>query len=118
MIRSVTAAIVGFRAMSISLVPADAVPLGQCDRGGWAPSAGRIGSRGHPLLRPGGADSINPRPLSLDLITAHEQRRVSLDQIEQQSLIGNPAAIFAEGIGQANVERNFAQPHALAVQAR
>ena len=70
-----------------------------------------------PLLRPGGADAVDPRPLRLDLVAADEQGRIALDQVEQQPLIGDPAAIFAEGIGKADIERDFAQPHALPVEA-
>src|SRR5258706_7812802 len=111
MMRSVTAAILESRAMDAPLlVPADAVALRQRDRGGRPPGPGGIGARSDPLLRPGGADAIDPAPLRLDLVAADEQRWVALDQVEQQPLIGNAPAIFAERIGETDVERDLAQP--------
>src|SRR3954451_14946256 len=60
MIRSVTAAIVEFKAIATSLVPADAVALGQGDRGGGSPGTGTIGARHHALLGPGPSDATDP----------------------------------------------------------
>ena len=74
---------------------------------------GGIGPRRDARFRPGGADAVDPRPLRLDLVAADEQGRVALDQVEQQPLIGDPPAVFAEGIGEADIERDLAQPHAL-----
>src|SRR3954470_3223193 len=105
MIRSVTRAIVGCRVIAPpcgvrgSFVPAYAVTLGQRDSGGRPPGTGGIRTRKHTPLCPGGADLVGPGPLRLDLVAADEQRRVSLDQIEQQPFIGDPPAIFAECVG-------------------
>ena len=77
-----------------------------------------IGPRGHALLRPGGADPVDPRPLRLDLVAADEQGRVALDEVEQQPLVGDAPAILAEGIGEADVERDFAQTDALRDRGR
>ena len=69
--------------------------------GGGAPAA-RAVSLGRRLgLGPGVRGSIDPLPLRLDLVAAHEQGRVALDQVEQQPLIGDPAARVGESIGQA-----------------
>ena len=54
--------------------------------------------------------------MRLDLVAADEQGWVALDQVEQQPLISDPAAVFAEGIGEADIERDLAQAHALAVE--
>src|SRR3954465_6559491 len=115
MIRSVTVASVGFRAIGL-LVPADAVALSQRDRRRWTPGAGRIRTRRDPLLHPGGADAVDPRPLRLHLVAADEQCRVAPGQGEQQPLVGNPPAVLAECIGEANVEGDFAKAYAVPVQ--
>src|SRR4051794_28605699 len=117
MIRSVTVASVGFRAIGL-LVPADAVALSQRDRRRWTPGAGRIRTRRDPLLHPGGADAVDPRPLRLHLVAADEQCRVALDQIEQQPLVRDPPAILAECIGEADVEGDFTKAYTMSIQAR
>src|SRR5437763_14500002 len=103
MIRSVTAAMVGLRFIG-SLVPADPVALGQRDRCRSPPGARGIGSWSHALLRPGGADAVDPGPLRLDLVAPHEQSRIAFDQVEQQPFVRNTAPIFAERIGEADIE--------------
>ena len=118
MIRSVTVEMTGLSAMVTALlVPADAVALGQRDGGRRPPRPRGIRPRGHALLGPGGADSVDPRPLRLDLVAADEQGRIALDEVEQKPLVGDPPAILAEGIGKPDIERDFAQPNALAVEA-
>ena len=97
-------------------MPADAVALGQRDGGRWPPRPRGIRPRRHALLGPGGADLVDPGPLRLDLVAADEQGRVALDEVEQQPLIGDPPAILAEGIGKPDIERDLAQPNALAVE--
>src|SRR5690348_461864 len=100
--RSVTLAIVGWRAIEAPLlVPADAVALGQRDGRGRAPGARGIGPRRYPLFGPRRADTVDPGPLRLDLVAADEKRRIALDQVEEQALIRDPSAILAEGIGEA-----------------
>src|SRR6266404_2175821 len=119
MIRSVTAVTVGLRAMPHPLlVPADAVALCQRNRRRWTPGPRSIWPRNNPLLRPRRADPINPGPLRLDLVAADEQGRIALDEVEQQTFVGDAAAIFAEGIGKADVERDLAQANPAAVEAR
>src|SRR5438270_5551278 len=116
MIRSVTFETVGLRAIDRSLlVPADAVALGKRDRGRWTPGSRRIGSWSHALLCPSGADAVDPSPLRLDLVAADEQRWIPLDQIKQQPLIGDAAAVFAECVHEAQIERDLAQSQPLAV---
>src|SRR6476646_6473796 len=116
MIRSVTVESVGLRAIGRRLlVPADAVALGERDRRRWPPGAGRIRTGRDPLLHPGRADAIDPRPLRLDLVAADEQGWVALDQVEQQPLVRDPSAVLAECIGKADVERDFAKPHTVPV---
>src|SRR5438309_9615918 len=119
MMRSVTAAILESRAMKRPLlVPADAVSLGERDCGRWPPRPSGILLRAHALFGPGGADAVYPHPLGLNLVAAHEQGRIALDQVEQQPLVGDPPAILAERIGEADVERDLAQPHSGAIEAR
>src|SRR5690348_6471276 len=110
---------IGLRAMAAPLfVPADAVTLRQRDCGGRTPGSRGVRPRTHALLRPGGADSVDPRPLRLDLVAADEQGWIAFDEVEQQPLVGDPASVLAERIGEADVERNFAQPDALPVETR
>src|SRR3990170_2442043 len=86
MIRSVTRATVALSVIvfdscggpRLLLVPADPVALGQRNRGGRSPGAGGIRPRCQPRLRPGGADGVDPGPLRLDLVAAHEQGGVPL----------------------------------------
>src|SRR6476646_6604119 len=124
MIRSVTCAMVGCRVISLSsglagsIVPACAVAFGQSDRRGGPPGASAVRARRHALARPGGANLIDPDPLCLDLVPADEQGRVALDEVQQQPLVGDPAAKLAEGIGQPDIERDFAKPNAATVQPR
>src|SRR3954469_17412148 len=99
------------------LVPADAVAFCERDRGGRAPGPRRIWPRGHSLLGPCSADAVDPRPLRLDLVPAHEQGRVALDEVEQQPLVSDAAARLAERIGEADIERDFAQLHSGAVES-
>src|SRR4051794_2192898 len=99
MMRSVTFAIVGFSVIAL-LVPADAVALGERNRRRRAPGPRAIRLGADALLDPGSADPVDPRPLGLDLVAADEQCRVAVDQVEQQPLIGDPPAVFAESVGQ------------------
>src|SRR5690348_15774398 len=114
MMRSVTAATVGFSAM-ISLVPGDAVAFGQRDGSGRPPCPRRIGSGSHSLLCPGGANAVDPGPLRLDLVAADEQGGIAFDEVEQQPLVSNPAPVFAEGVRETDIERDLAKADALAV---
>ena len=68
------------------------------------------------MLGPAGPDRIDPVPLRFDFIAPHEQRLITLDQIEQQPLIGDPLGRAGEGIGHPDVERNAAQADPFAVQ--
>src|SRR5947209_8148754 len=119
MILSVTFAMVGLSVTSRPLlVPADAVALGKSYCGRRTPSARRIGPRRHPLLRPGGADPVDPSPLRFDLVAADEPSRIAFDQGEPQALVGDAPAVLAERVGEADIERGFAQPNTLAIQPR
>ena len=60
-----------------------AIVAAACSSGGGTPSPGRIGTRRHALVGPGGADSVDPGPLRFDLVAADEQSRIALDQVEQ-----------------------------------
>ena len=64
-------------------MPAHSIALGQRDRRAGAPGPGSVGLRGQAGLRPAGANGVDPFPLRLDLVAAHEQRLVALDEIEQ-----------------------------------
>src|SRR2546423_5933719 len=117
MMRSVTRETIGLSGMSRPLlVPADAVALRQRDRRRGAPRSGRIGSWSHALVGPGGANAVDPGPLRLDLVAANEQRWITLDQVEQQPLIGDAAAVFAECVRESQIERDLAPSQPLAVQ--
>src|SRR6476646_10776453 len=98
-------------------MPADAVALGEGDGGRWPPCSRRIGSGSHALFSPRGTDLVDPRPLCLDLVTADEQGGIAFDEVEQKPLISDPAPIFAEGIGETEVKRHFAEANPLAVQS-
>ena len=71
--------------------------------------AGRIGLGVSPSSAQAARMRVDPRPLRLDLVAAHEQGRVALDQVEQQPLVGDAPALLGEGVGQADVERHLAQ---------
>src|SRR5580704_16089726 len=90
--------------------PAASIALDQSDRGGGAPSAGKIGPRRFIHLAPGLADRIDPTPRCLDLVAAHEQRRIAAYDVHQQSLIGL-RRVDAECFGEAHVERYMLQAH-------
>src|SRR6478735_4364847 len=111
MIRSVTFAILG----SSLVMPVNLVALSECNSCRRAPASGAIGFGCESGFGPCRANTINPLPLRLNLVPAHEQRRVAVNQVEQQPLIGNAAAMVGKGVGQADIERHLAQADAFAV---
>src|SRR5205085_6019321 len=85
------------------LMPRNAVAFGQRNSGRRPPGPRGIAARRHARLGPTLPDPIDPRPLRLDFVTADEERRIAFDQIEQQSLVSDPPAILAEGMGKADI---------------
>src|SRR3954451_22180545 len=92
--RAVTDAVVGFTVCLGSLVvrplrsqvvllPGAAVPLDEGDGGGGAGRARGLPLRRQPGLRPMPDDRVAPRPRGLDLVAAHEQGRVALDDVHE-----------------------------------
>jgi len=71
-------------------------------------ASGGVGLGRNARGRPACPDLVDPRPLRFDFVATDEQCRVAFDQVEQQPLIGDATAIFAEGIGKAKVERHLA----------
>ena len=57
--------------------------FGKGDGGAGPPAARTIGFRLDVLALPQGANGVDPFPLRFDLVAAHEQRLVALDQVEQ-----------------------------------
>src|SRR5271154_4024918 len=82
-----------------SIVPAHPVAFGEGDRGGGSPGSGREGAGPHIGGRPAGGDAVDPLPLRLHLVAAHEQCGITLDQAEQQPLIGDAPARLREHVG-------------------
>src|SRR3954453_22364759 len=100
MMRSVTRAMVGLRlTIRPLLVPGDAVALSQRNRRRRAPGSSSIRARSDALLSPGIANAVDPAPLRLHFVAPHEQGRIAFDQVEQQPLVCDAAAIFAERVG-------------------
>src|SRR3546814_18478044 len=81
-----------------SIMPARPVALDQRDRRARSPAAGGVGLRRHADCGPGVADRIDPLPLRLHLIAAHEQGLVALDEIEQQPFIGDAPPLAREAV--------------------
>ncbi|MNR45248.1 hypothetical protein D3C85_1640740 [compost metagenome] len=79
-----------------------------------AVGTGRVGPGRLEVLLPAVEDRVDPGPGRLDLVTAHEQRRVAFEHIQQQPLIGVPATGLAEHLGQVEVQFHRLQAHALA----
>src|SRR5690606_35045295 len=69
-----------------------------------AVGAGRVGLRLAMVALPAAQDRIDPAPGRLDLVAAHEQRRVTLDHVQQQALVGLPATVRMEGLGQVQIQ--------------
>src|SRR3546814_3713458 len=97
-------------------MPARSVALDQRDRARRTPASRGVILRRHIDRRPGVADRIDPLPLRLDLIAAHEQGLVALDEIEQQPLISDAAALAGEAVRERDVHRHFLELHAVAVE--
>ena len=77
-------------------------------------ATGRIGTRALIVLVPALQNRVDPLPGGLDFVAAHEQRRVAVDHVEQQALLGVPAALLAEGIGQVEIQLHGFEVHTLA----
>src|SRR6187401_1419919 len=95
------------------LVPAVAVSLGQCDRGRGPPGACRIRLDQLTRRAPARLDAVDPVPRRLDLVATDEQRRVSFQCIQQQSLISDARTPATLVLGQRELERHPAKAHAL-----
>src|SRR3546814_15376239 len=95
-------------------MPARSVALDQRDRARRTPASRGVILRRHIDRRPGVADRIDPLPLRLDLIAAHEQGLVALDEIEQQPLTSDAAALAGEAGRARAVHRHFLYVHAVA----
>ena len=63
-----------------------------------------IGTWALVVLLPALDDRVDPLPGRFHLVTAHEQGRVTLDHVQQQPLVGFPAALLVEGIGQVQIQ--------------
>src|SRR3546814_6002322 len=74
--------------------------------------------RRHVDLGPRIADRIDPLPLRLDLVAAHEQGLVALDEVEQQTLVSDAAACAGKAVRERDVHRHFLELHPVAVEAR
>ena len=64
----------------------------------------RARGSGRRARSPSGEDRLDPRP-GLDLVAAHEQGRVALDDVHQQTLVGVREALGERG-GVAQVQRH------------
>src|SRR5690606_35562891 len=101
-----------------SFMPAYSVSFGDGDSGARPPTPGAVRFDADIFFRPDPPDRVDPVPLRFHLVAADEKRRFAMDQVEKQSLIGNPSARLCKSLGKREVERNFAQRDLVAVQTR
>ena len=86
-------------------MPTVPVALGQRDGGGRAPASRRVALGLQAPRCPAFDDAIHPLPGGLHLVAAHEAGGVALDDVQQQTLVGDRLALLGEGLGQAEVQR-------------
>src|SRR5690606_30735032 len=68
-----------------------------------AVAAGRVGTWFAVVTMPATQNRVDPAPGCFHLVAAHEQRRVALDDIEQEALVGLPAAAAAERMREVQI---------------
>src|SRR5262245_49283396 len=99
-------------------MPIRSVSLDQGIRGRWPPGSCCVSLRAHLARCPAIAYRINPFPLRLDLVPAHKQGGISLDEVQKQPLVGDASSHADKGIDERQVEWDFAQTNAIAIEAR
>src|SRR5258708_29585559 len=95
------------------IAPGIAVAPDHRGGGGGPPAAGRVGLGRVAGVRPAGTDRIDPAPGGIELVAAHEQGEVALDDIHQQSFIGRQRPLL-EALGQIERQVHGTQPHGIA----
>src|SRR5690606_2971972 len=93
---------------AVSFMPADPVAFGERDCRAGAPTPRGIGFYFGAFLRPDPADGVDPVPLRFHFVASDEQGRLTMDQVEQQPLIGNAPPYLGECLGERQVQRHFA----------